>query len=81
MGGLRALQAGVLLSAVVAWGVLLFRLGWAKPLAAILPFGVLVLFADRIRLRPDLLSFLAFPIWSDDLFRGSSLGWYAPDIV
>lgn len=59
--GLRAFQVTLVASALLAWGALLQRFGWTRSLSATLPFLALALFADRIRLRPDLASFLLFP--------------------
>lgn len=63
-GGLRLLVPLVLLPALVAHGLLLRRQGFAVPLAAALPFLLLALYADRLRLRPDLLAFLLFPLFA-----------------
>lgn len=72
--GLRALQVALVGSALFAWGALLRRFGWARSLSASLPFLALALFADRIRLRPDMASFLLFPVFVGLLERWHAAG-------
>ena len=69
-GGLRFLLVGLLLAGGVAYFALLRGLGYAWPLA---------LSVDRIRLRPELVSYLLFPILilALERWRAQGRGWRA----
>ncbi len=77
LGGLRCLLLGLLLAGGVAYCALLRGLGYAWPLALAGAWGVQALAVDRIRLRPELVSYLLFPvlILALERWRAQGRGW------
>ena len=77
LGGLRLLLVGLLLAGGVAYCALLRGLGYAWPLALAGAWGIQALAVDRIRLRPELVSYLLFPILilALERWRAQGRGW------
>ena len=77
LGGLRLLLVGLLLAGGVAYCALLRGLGYAWPLALAGAWGIQALAVDRIRLRPELVSYLLIPILilALERWRAQGRGW------